>query len=417
MAAEPTRSFQLFERASKVIPGGIYGHTSPMLTVPGIFPYYAARSKGCRYWDVDDREFIDFMCAYGPIILGYQHPEIEEAVEKQRALGNCFNHPSPVMVELAEELVSMIKFSRWAVFGKNGSDMTTWAIQVAREFTGKKKILTIHGSYHGSHPWSVPGHHGTIEEDKSHIHSFDWNDLNQFHDLIRKNKGNIAGFITTPFNHPLFEEIIMPEKEFFSEIQRTCRKEGIVFILDDIRAGFRLSLEGSHSYFGFEPDLICFSKAIANGYPLSATLGREELKLAASRVFLTGSFWNNAIPMVAAQTCLKILKRDSILSQIQSNGEYFQKELLKLAKNHSFDVTISGPPSMPFLTFKAPIHLYGNQILCEEAVRQGIFLHPHHHWFLSAAHNRNEIDAALQKLKIAFSNAAEILAKRSQDKS
>ncbi len=161
-----TKSNELFARAAKVIPGGIYGHASPAISLPGASPYYAARAEGCRYWDVDGNEFIDFMCGYGPIILGYNHPEVEEAAARQARDGNCFNHPTPLMVELAERLVSLVDFASWSVFGKNGADMTTWCTQVAREHTGAKKILKVAGAYHGSHPWCSPGHGGWIEEDR-----------------------------------------------------------------------------------------------------------------------------------------------------------------------------------------------------------------------------------------------------------
>ena len=120
----PARSYaqssRLFDRACEVIPGGIYGHVAPALSVPQGSPYYASRAEGCRYWDVDGNEFIDFLCGYGPVVLGYRHPEVEEAAERQRRDGDCFNHPGPVMVELAEKLVDLIDFADWAVFAKNG---------------------------------------------------------------------------------------------------------------------------------------------------------------------------------------------------------------------------------------------------------------------------------------------------------
>ncbi len=126
------RSHELFARAAQVIPCGIYGHASPAAALPGALPYYADRAAGCRYWDVDGNEYIDYLCGYGPVILGHQHPAVEEAAARQQGKALCVNHPAPVMVELAEYLVSLVEFSAWAVFGKNGSDMTTWCVQVAR---------------------------------------------------------------------------------------------------------------------------------------------------------------------------------------------------------------------------------------------------------------------------------------------
>ena len=152
-----SRSIELFDRATKIIPGGIYGHQSPALTVLGSFPYYVTKADGCRYWDVDGQEYIDYMCAYGPMVLGYNYPKVEDVVEKQRKLGDCFNHPTELMVELAEYLIEIIPVAQWVVFAKNGSDLTTWALQVAREHTGRKKIIMVSGTYHGTHAWCSPG--------------------------------------------------------------------------------------------------------------------------------------------------------------------------------------------------------------------------------------------------------------------
>ena len=161
------QSAALFERARQVIPGGIYGHMTPALVAPGASPFYAQRGEGCRYWDVDGNEYLDLMCAYGPVVLGYLHPEVEEAVARQLRAGDCFNHPGSVMVELAEQMVELVDFAAWAVFAKNGSDVTSWSIRVAREHTGRRKVLIIDDAYHGMDPWCSPGHGGLIEEDRA----------------------------------------------------------------------------------------------------------------------------------------------------------------------------------------------------------------------------------------------------------
>jgi glutamate-1-semialdehyde 2,1-aminomutase len=396
------KSMELFDRARRVIPAGIYGHATPAQTVPLEFPYYAARAEGCRYWDVDGREYLDFLCGYGPVVLGYQHPEVEEAADRQRRLGDCFNHPTALMVDLAERLVELVDFADWAVFGKNGSDMTTWAVQTAREFTGRKKVLRARQSYHGSHSWCTPGHGGLIAEDRVHVHEFVWNDLNTVHDLIKQHPNQIAALITTPFAHPPFADSELPAPGFLAGIQDICRKQGIVFILDDIRGGFRLDMGGSHRYFGFEPDLICFSKALGNGYPISATLGRRELQLAASRVFLTGSFWYNAVPMAAALTCLRVLERDKAIPHMLQMGQLLLDGLQSRAAQHGLQVRTSGPPSLPYMTFRNEKNLFRQQRFCAEAVQRGVFLHPHHNWFISAALRPADIEQALTVADAAF---------------
>lgn len=398
------KSLELFARASEVIPGGIYGHTSPAVALPGASPYYAARSSGCRYWDVDGNEFIDYMCAYGPMVVGYQHPEVEEAAERQRREGDCFNHPTARIVELAEKLVSLVDFASWAVLAKNGSDVTTWALQVAREATKRKKILKIRGAYHGIDAWCTPGHGGVIEEDRAHIHDFAWNDLEGFRQLLEKHRGQVAGVIVTPFHHPTFTDSVMPAPGFLQGIEKACRENGIILILDDIRAGFRLHLGGSHRVFGFTPDLICFCKAMGNGYPISAALGTRDLRIPASKVFLTGSYWNGAVAMAASLKTLEILERDQGIAQMEKAGRLLMDGLVELGKKHGHTIVASGPPAVPFMTF-AGDNLSLQQRFCTEMMLQGDFFHPHHNWFLSAAHTESDIrqtldhaERALQKM-------------------
>jgi glutamate-1-semialdehyde 2,1-aminomutase len=396
------RSHELFERATRVIPCGIYGHASPAATLPGAFPYYANRAQGSRYWDVDGNEYIDYLCGYGPVILGHQHPEVEDAAARQQRDALCLNHPGPVMVDLAEYLVSLVDFSAWAVFGKNGSDMTTWAVQVAREHTGRRKLLKVAGAYHGIDPWCTPGHAGLLEEERVHVHDFNWNDPESFDGLLRQYQGDIAGVIMTPFHHPAFKPSEMPAPGFWTHIEAACRRDGIVLILDDIRAGFRLDLRGSHKCFGFEPDLICFCKAIANGHALSAALGRKELRLAASRVFLTGSYWNSPPAMAAALACLRLLQKQDTVSVLRRTGEMLMDGLVEAGRKHGFATIASGPPAVPYLSFADDASLRRQQRFCAEVTQRGAFFHPHHNWFLSAAHTPQDIIATLRMAAEAF---------------
>ncbi len=400
------QSATLFARATEVIPGGIYGHVSPALTMPGASPYFAESASGCRYRDVDGNEFIDFLCAYGVNLLGGNHPEVEEAAARQARDGNAFNHPTARMVELAERLVALVDFASWCVFAKNGADVTTWAVQVAREHTGRPKVLKIAGAYHGTHPWCSPSHGGWIEEDRTHVHSFPWNDLNAFHDLLRSHRGRIAALITTAFHHPSFGDSVMPAPGFFAEIEAACRREGIVFILDDVRSGFRLHHGGSHRLLGFTPDLTCFCKALGNGHPISAALGSAALKRSAARVFLTGSYWSSAVPMAASLKVLEIAARDDVVGHIARIGARFREGFIARAAKHGLPVRYTGHDSMPFATFAAESDFFLSQRFAREACARGVFLHPHHNWFLCGAHREADIDEALAAIDDALAATA-----------
>ena len=205
------------------------------------------------------------------------------------------------MVELAEYLSDLVTGMDWAFFAKNGGDVTNYALMMARSATGRKKVVMISGGYHGVAPWmQAPGHHGVMEEDYANVIRIHWNRFDEFERAVAENPGQIAAFIATPYHHPAFSDNELPADGYWNKVEALCRKEGIVLIVDDVRCGFRLDLRGSHDYFGFTPDLVCFCKAIANGYPISALMGRDALKAEAAKVFYTGSYWFQAAPMAAS---------------------------------------------------------------------------------------------------------------------
>lgn len=402
-------SIKLFKRASKVIPQGIYGHLTPVIVAPLASPYYIEKTKGCRYWDVDGNEYIDYMCSYGPMVLGYNHPEVDKAADEQKKKADICNHPGEIMVELAEHINKQIPMADWVVYGKNGADMTNHSLMIARHHTKKKKIIMAKGAYHGTAPWaSGAGHAGVIDEDVANLLYVTWGDLDEFNEVAKKHKGEIAGTILTPYHHPTWANQILPPKGYWNGIRKTCDEEGIVLILDDIRAGFRLDLKGSHEYFGFEPDISCYCKAIANGYPLSAMVGKEKMRISASGVFYTGSYWLSAVPMAASLATLKILKRDNVVEKIRKMGELLKSGLEEMAQAHELEVEVTGPPATLFMTFKDRGDFRNNQLFSVEAMKRGVFFHPHHNWFISAAHEKEDIEKSINVADEAFKEVRKV---------
>lgn len=397
-----SNSQALFRRAAAVIPGGIPGHTAPAATVPGAVPYFAASGYGCRYTDVDGNTFIDFMGGYGPMVLGYHHTEVEAAAEAARARGAVFNHPTDLMVALAEKLVARVDFADWATFGKNGADLMNWAVMVAREITGRPKILKIRGAYHGTAAWCTPGHGGLIPPDRADIINFPFNDVGALEGQFELHRGQIAGLVLTPFHHPAFADSQLPTPEFVAACNRLCREHGAVQILDDVRCGFRLTTDGSHSLYGYTPDLAVYCKALANGHPISACVGRAVHKAAASRVFVTGSYWNDPAPMAAALATLDIIARDHIPQKLAALGERFVAGFIALGQKHGVPLVASGPPAMPYVRVADDPGFLRTQRLCAAAVAEGVFLHPHHNWFIGAAMTEADIDDALARLDRAL---------------
>jgi glutamate-1-semialdehyde 2,1-aminomutase len=156
-----TQDRALRERATRVIPGGMYGHQNAEL-LPESFPQYFARAEGCMLWDSDGNQYIDYVCGFGPNILGYRHPDVERAALEQASRGDCATGPAPCMVDLAERFVEMVEHASWVLFCKNGTDSTTWCVTISRAHTGKRKVLRSRGAYHGSAPWCTPRPDGVL---------------------------------------------------------------------------------------------------------------------------------------------------------------------------------------------------------------------------------------------------------------
>ena len=399
---EFSKSQDLFIRSAAVIPNGIYGHQTPLVLVPGAYPYFFERGEGSHVWDVDGNEYIDYMCSYGPIVLGHRHPKVEEAALAQMRKGNCFNGPSPLWAELAEYLVGLTPFADWTVFAKNGSDVCTWAIQVAREHTGRAKIVMAEGAYHGTHAWCTPMDAGTIPEDRSNILTFKFNDLAGLRQLVETHEKDIAGIIISPFKHDAFHDQELPVEGFHAGIRHLCDEKGVVLILDDVRCGFRLHMGGSGEYFGVQPDLSTYCKAIANGYPLSACVGRESLRGAAERVFFTGSYFTSAVPMAAALACLRELDATGGIEHMRHVGTMLCRGLEEQARGHGLAITVTGPPAIPFMSFKEDTGFERNKVFGAACAARGVYVHPHHNWFLSAAHSEEDIRRTLDVTDVAF---------------
>ena len=171
-----SRDASLRERARRVVPGGMWGHMNAA-NLPEGYPQFFARGEGCRVWDVDGNEYVDFMCSWGPIVLGHHHPEVEAAARRQSEEGDLLNGPGEIMVELAETIVDSIPHADWVQFSKNGTDATTTSVTIARAGTGRRKVLVARGSYHGAVPWCSPSLAGVTAEDRAHIIVFDYNDV------------------------------------------------------------------------------------------------------------------------------------------------------------------------------------------------------------------------------------------------
>jgi glutamate-1-semialdehyde 2,1-aminomutase len=396
-----TADQRLRARARRVVPGGMFGHMRAS-GLPAGYPQFFERGEGCHLWDVDGRRYVDFMCSWGPIILGHKHPAVTEAVQRQMAAGDCLNGPTERMVELAERLVRLIPHADWALFSKNGTDATTTCVTVARAASGRRKILAARGAYHGAVPWCTPHPLGVTAEDRAHLIEYVYNEVSSLEAAVDKAGDDLAGVIVSAFRHDYGFDQELPSAQFAKRARDLCDDKGAALIVDDVRAGFRLTLRGSWDLLGIQPDLSAWSKAIANGYALSAVTGNDSMRDAASRLFVTGSFWCSAVSMAAAIATLDELERIDGPRVMRDLGQRFRDGIAKQAAEAGVAVRQSGPPQMPTILFENDSDFATGERFSAEALKRGVYLHPRHNMFLSAAHTADDIDFALEVTREAF---------------
>ena len=389
------QSSKNFSRATKVIPTGIYGHLGPAsgCFIPvDAYPFFSERAKGAYFWDVDGNRFIDYMCAYGPNILGYNDEDVDAAVEKQMKSGNCITAPSTRMIDFAELLVDTVEMADWAFFAKNGGDVTNFATIISRVATGRKKTILVKGGYHGVAPWMQPlGYPGIIEEDTVNNIYVDWNNFEQVERVVRENPGEIACFMATPYHHPIFTDNELPESGYWQKIRKLCTDNGIVLAIDDVRCGFRLDMAGSDHHFGFKADLLCLCKTLANGWNVSALCGTDALKDAASSILYTGSYWLSAVPFAAGLVTIEKLRELNGPKLMHDIGEKLTNGLRDIGKSHGFDLRISGEPALWYMRIANDDNLALHQEWVGECVRRGVYFANHHNLFINCAITEEDI--------------------------
>ncbi len=395
----------LTKRAQLVVPGGMYGHMNAR-SFSATLPQYMASGDGCRITDTDGNTFLDFMCGWGPVVLGHRNPTVQQAVTEQIAKGDCLNGAAPVMVELAELLVDTVAHADWAMLAKNGTDATTACVTIARAATGRRKVLLAHGAYHGAVPWCTPVTAGVTAEDRAHLDYFEYNDLESLRAAAERAGDDLAAVIVCPFRHDVFRDQELPDPLFARGLRDLCDRTGAALILDDVRCGFRLDLAGSWEPLGVRPDLSAWSKAIANGYALAAVTGTDALREAAGSIYATGSFWYSAVSMAAAVATIRELRDTDAMARMRDSGQRLRDGLAAQAAAHGFEVVQTGPVQMPLLRFAGDDDFSQTRLWCDEAGARGVYLHPYHNWFLSAAHTAADIDDALDRTDGAFAALA-----------
>jgi len=397
------KSLQLYEEAQRLSPGGLMGIRRPYNFIPGEYPIFIDHGYEGHIVDVDGNDYIDMLCGYGPIILGYNEKEINNAVIEQMDKGFCFALVQPIQNELEKRLIDLIPSAEMVILVKTGSDATGVAVRIARGYTDKNIILRC--GYHGWHDWCVEVQGGVPDAIKNLTHEFPYGDLDALEKLLKEHNNDVACIIITPVGHPLAAPVTAPPEGYLEGVRELADKYNAVLIFDEIRTGFRVSLGGAQERYGVTPDLSTFGKAMANGYAISACVGREEImKVAEKKVFISSTFFPNSLEMVAAMKCIDILERENVIDSLWKRGEKFLEKLGSIVAKSQVPALVSGIPPMPFLTFEKVDNFYKERRNCfyTETIRRNLFIQPYHHWYIAHRHTDQDLYYALNAIKEAL---------------
>lgn len=393
----------LWERADRALPGGaIYLSRSARFAGPGVQPGFIASARGCRLTDVDGRSYIDFLCANGPIILGYRHPEVEEAARQQAEQADSASYFPPALVEFAEVLVERTPGMAWAVPAKNGSDVVGLAVRVARAASGRETVIAFEHAYHGFVPEFALGPAGIPRAGQENVIRVPWNDVEAFEQAIRRSADDLAAILLNPLDQYPARDAVAASAELIAAIEAARAQNGAALILDDVRTGLRLHPMGSQVALGIEPDLVCMGKPIGNGHAVSALLGNENHREGARSIAFTATFFFAAVALRAAIKTLEIYDRDDVSSQIERAGDRLRIGLQAAAEKAGHRVRQTGPVTMPTLLFEDDPKLEIGRRFSREAAERGALFHPNLNWFLNSEHDDAAVDEAVAIAEQAF---------------
>ncbi|MEM7091685.1 MAG: aminotransferase class III-fold pyridoxal phosphate-dependent enzyme [Actinomycetota bacterium] len=386
---------ELWDRADAVLPGGVlYLSRSADSAGRGVLPGFIASGDGCRVTDVDGKSYIDFLCANGPILLGYHHPEVDAAAAAQAADAHSSSLYPPVLVDFAERLVERTDNMAWAVAAKNGSDAVALALRAARVATGASKVIQFESAYHGFAPELVPVGAGVTEAGRADVLRCGWNDASALLELA-DGRSDIAAIVLNPVDQSMASATVAAAPDFLAAIEQVRAATGAKLVFDDVRHGFRIHPAGSHVAIGVEPDLVCLGKALGNGHAISALLGTEELRSAASQLWFTATFCFEAVAMRAAIATVDVYERENAFATIDRSARRLRDGILGAAERTGHRIDYTGPPATPSIVFADDPRSRVARRFAAESAHRGALFHPTLNWFVSAGHDDSAIDEAI----------------------
>ena len=357
------KSKRLFQKAKALIPGGVNSPVRAGKAV-GMDPPFIARAKGCYLWDVDRKRYIDYVCSWGPMILGHSHPSVVKALQERVPKGTSYGAPTELEVEMARKITSMVPSIEMVRMVNSGTEATMSAIRLARGFTCREKIIKFEGCYHGHADsllvsagsgvatFAIPGCPGVPADLASHTISLAFNSLDQVAQTMDRHGSEIAAIIVEPI--PGNMGVVLPDLEFLKGLRELTSRYGSLLIFDEVISGFRVGPGGAQGLYGITPDLTCLGKIIGGGLPVGAYGGKKAIMQSMApegNIYQAGTLSGNPLAMAAGLATLKELEKGKIYEALEEKGRMLFTGLEQVARASGVDVVVNWIGSLGTLFF------------------------------------------------------------------
>jgi len=404
------KSLLLKNKAETLIPGCSQTFSkAPSQFVQGVSPVFLEKGRGSHVWDVDGNRYIDYAMALGPVILGHNYPAVTDAVKKTLEKGATFSLPHKSEVELAELLCAIIPCAEMARFGKNGSDATSGAVRVARAYTGRDKIACC--GYHGWQDWYIATttrNKGIPEDVRKLTLTFEYNKIETLEKLFKENKDQVACVIMEPVG------IVEPQNDFLNKARELAHGNGAVLIFDEIVTGFRLAPGGAQEYYGVIPDLACFGKAMANGFPISAVVGKRKMMKLFDEIFYSFTFGGEIVSIAASIATIKEMKRRNVIMYLRERGRRIKDGYNVFAREYGLEkytecIGLNPRTVTLFRNKKGEADLLLKSLFQQECIKRGILFVGCHN--ICYSHSDEDIEYTLRVYRTVFEIIKDAIAK------
>lgn len=401
-------SEKLYAKAVELIPGGSQTMSKrPQGYAPGAFPIYVERAKGCRVWDVDGNEYIDYLMALGPIVLGYCYPAVDRAISEQLKKGIIYGLLHPLEVKAAQLVHETVPCAEMVRFLKGGAEVTTAAARIARAYTGRELILNC--GYRGwADQWTAqmttPSARGVPECLRGTIRSFPYNDLAALETILQE----VAGQVALVFLDPV--SATEPDPGYLAGVRELCDRYGVLLAFDEIVTGFRLAPGGAQEHYGVVPDLACFAKGVANGMPLGVVCGKREVMRAAAELLISVTYGGECLSLAAVCACLEEYRNGRVHPHLWRQGGKLVQGFVESGKRHGvpFDCTGIAPMACPQFTYPdAELNGDAWSYFLQETAKRGVLIRRGGLLFVTFSHHDEDIEQTLEAVDEALALLAD----------